>query len=181
MSSKKLQIEKKLVKKLEKLLKKYKDNLNDIIIFGSAVKGKKMPKDIDLALILKEKDMSKISSIKKEIDDNRVDIEAVTQDSLLKTKLSINILLEGYSIEKKDFLRNMIGLKPIKLFLYDLKGFNRSKKSLFSMALTKNLKNINGKRIAPGAVIIPIDQSGYFNEFLDGWQIRYKTSEWTMF
>jgi predicted nucleotidyltransferase len=163
------------------LLKRYDDILSDIIIFGSAVKGKKIPNDIDLALILKEKNIDKIDKIKKDIDDAKVHIEVVTQESLLKTKISLNILLEGYSIEKKDFLRNLLDLKPVKLFLYNLKGFNRSKKSIFSMALTKNLKKMGGKRIAPGAVIISIDQSGYFNEFLEGWQIKYKTAEWTMF
>ena len=72
-------------------------------------------------------------------------------------------------------------LKPVKLFIYNLEGFNRSKKALFSMALTKTLSKIDGRRIAPGAVIIPIANSGFFDEFLESWQIKYKTKEYTMF
>lgn len=166
------------MKKLEKLLKKY-SQIEDIVVFGSAVKGKEMPKDIDIAVIMKDRDIDLFRKIKDELVD--LHLELVISSSLLRNRLSLNILLEGYSVDKHAFFRETLGLKPVKLFIYTLVGFERSKKSLFSMALTKNLKKVKGKRLAPGAVIIPIGKSGYFNEFLETWKIKYKTSEWTMF
>ena len=166
------------MKLLENLLKKY-NQIEDIIVFGSAVKGKDMPEDIDIAVIVKEKDLDLYKELNDRLKPYKVHIELVA--SLLKTRLSLNLLMEGYSIEKKDFLNKILGLKPVKLFVYNLIGFSRSKKALFSMALTKTLKEIKGNRIAPGAVMIPIDKSGYCNEFLEAWKIKYNTSEWTMF
>ena len=168
------------MKRLEKLQKKY-NQIEDIIVFGSAVKGKDSPKDIDIAVIVKEKDFSLYKELNNELKPYKAHIELVSSASLLKTRLSLNLLMEGYSIDKKDFLNKILGIKPVKLFVYGLAGFSRSKKALFSMALTKTLKEIKGNRIAPGAVIIPISKSGYFNEFLESWEIKYQTSEWTMF
>jgi predicted nucleotidyltransferase len=168
------------VKKLEDLLKKYKQ-IDDIIIFGSAVKGKEKPNDIDIAVIVHEKDFDLFKKLNDELEQKDTHVEMIKSSSLLKSRLSLNLLMEGYSIEKKEFLSEILGLNPVKLFIYNLKGFDKSKKSLFSMALTKTIKKIKGKRIAPGAVIIPVHKSGYFNEFLESWNIKYKTSEWTMF
>ncbi len=168
------------MKKLEALLKKY-NQIEDMIIFGSAVKGKELPKDIDMAVIVKEKDFDLLKKLKNELKQEKMHIELVSSASLLKNRLSLSLLTEGYSVEKKDFLNRILGLKPVKLFIYNLKGFDRSKKALFSMALTKTIKKIKGNRIAPGAVMMPIDKSGYFNEFLESWKIKYQTSEWTMF
>ena len=168
------------MKLLEKLLKRY-NQIEDIIVFGSAVKGKDIPKDVDIAVIVKEKELDLYKKLNDELKPYKVHIELVVSASLLKTRLSLNLLMEGYSIDKKDFLNKILGLRPVKLFVYNLKGFTRSKKALFSMALTKTLKEIKGNRIAPGAVIIPIIKSGYFNEFLESWEIKYQTSEWTMF
>ena len=45
-----------LKKNLKHILKRYKQ-VADIIIFGSYVKGRKIPKDIDLAIMAKEKNL----------------------------------------------------------------------------------------------------------------------------
>lgn len=168
------------MRKLESMLNKY-NQVEDIIIFGSAVKGKDSPKDIDIAVIVNEKDTELFNKMNEELKADKAHVEIVKGSSLLKTRLSLNLLAEGYSVRKKSFLYEILGIKPIKLFLYALNGFSRSKKALFSMALTKIIREVGGKRLAPGAVIIPIGQSSYFNEFLDRWEIKYQTSEWTMF
>ena len=93
MPSKKLRLEKKLVKKLETLLKKY-DKINDIIIFGSAAKGKEMPKDIDIALIMGQRDMDVYNNVNKYLGNKKVHIEMVKSSSLLKNRLSLNLLME---------------------------------------------------------------------------------------
>ena len=167
------------MKRLENLLKNYKE-IDDFIIFGSAVKGKNKPNDIDVAVITEKKELDFVAKINQELGEG-IHIELVKPSSLLKTRLSLNLLMEGYSVSKKDYLHNLLGLEPIKMFIYDLKGFSRSKKALFSMALTKLMNSFGGKRLAPGAVIIPIGKSESFNDFLDSWQIKYKTKEYTLF
>ena len=85
------------MKKLEKLLKRY-DQINDFILFGSAVKGKEMPNDIDLAIIMDKKDLNISNELKKELEDYKVHLDLISSSSLLKTKLSLNLFnkyLEG--------------------------------------------------------------------------------------
>lgn len=64
------------LQKLRKLLNKYK-TIDDIIVFGSIVKGSSSPKDLDIALILKNS--TEVSQIKENIRaiSKKADIETV--------------------------------------------------------------------------------------------------------
>ena len=44
-----------LHKKARELYKKYKKEIVDIVIFGSFVKGKMLPRDVDICIIFREK------------------------------------------------------------------------------------------------------------------------------
>ena len=41
-------------------------------------------------------------------------------------------------------------------------------------------KKVKGEKIDIGVVLIPINQTSYFEEFLDVWGMKYKTREWTI-
>lgn len=164
---------------LKKLLKKY-DAVKDIIIFGSFVKGRPNPKDIDLALIVEEKDINLAISIKKEVVSN-VHLEFIVADDIYSSPLFLSLINEGFSIKKDDFLRNILKTKPMRLYIYDLTHLNKSHKTLFGMALKKSLKRIKGEKIGSGAVLVPIDYASYFEDFLDVWGMKYKTRELTVF
>jgi len=164
---------------LKKLLKRY-DLINDIIIFGSFVKGRDNPKDIDLAFIVKEKDIKLAHLIKKELGINKVHLEFITSDDIYSSPLFLSLINEGYSIKKNDFLKNILKIKPMRVYSYDLKHLNKSKKTLFGMALKKTLKKIKGDKLSIGAVLIPISQTSYFEDFLEVWEMKYKTKEWTV-
>ena len=164
---------------MKKILKRY-DSVNDIIIFGSFVKGGGNPKDIDIAFIVKERDIKLVPLIKKELAINKAHLDFITFDDVYSSHLFISLLNEGYSIKKDDFLRNILKIEPMKLYSYDLKHLNKSKKTLFGIALKKSLKKIKGEKVSTGAVLIPINQTSYFEDFLDVWEMKYKTKEWTV-
>lgn len=165
-----------LKKNLKKILKKYK-LINDIIIFGSFVKGKGSYKDIDLAFIVKERDIKMVSLIKKEIGINEVHLNFITIDDMFSS-LFLSLINEGYSIKEDKFLRDILSIRPMKLYSYDLKHLNKSKKTLFGVALRKSLNKIKGEKVSTGAVLIPIEQTSYFEDFLEVWGMKYKTKEW---
>ena len=165
--------------KLEKILKKY-NKINDFIIFGSAVKNKNLPKDIDVMLITDTKDLELLKKVKSGLKE-KIHLDVMDNKSILYQPIIKGLFVEGYSIKKKKFLRDTHGIKPMKLYSYGLKSFNNVKKVQFSKALVKTIKKINAKKIGKGAVLVPINQSGYFEDFLDAWGLKYKTKELTVF
>ena len=100
--------------KLRKLLSKYK-TIDDIIIFGSIVKGSSDPKDLDLALLLKnESDLRKIKDDIRLISKN-TDIEII---SSIYNSLWIVLIREGFSVRKNEFLHEIYKLEPVVLYKY---------------------------------------------------------------
>ncbi len=165
-------------KNLKRILKRY-DDVEDIIIFGSFVKGRDNPKDIDLAFIVKEKDVKLASKLKKDIGVKKAHLDFITFDDIYSS-LFLSLLNEGYSVKQDGFLRDISKIRPMRLYAYDLKHLNKSKKTLFGIALKKNLKKIKGDRVSIGAVLVPINQTSYFEDFLEVWEMKYKTKEWTV-
>lgn len=166
-----------LVKKLRVLLNKYPE-IADIIVFGSFVKSKFKPADIDVMVITSSKELHnklKITFLKN------VHLEFYTFNTLFYEPLIVNVLAEGYSVRHNKFLRERLGIKPAKMFIYRLEGFSRVKKVQFSTALTKMLKLFSGERTAAGSVLIPIGSSGAFEDFLNSWGLKYKTKEYLVF
>ncbi len=167
------------MKKLRALLKKH-PQIEDFIIFGSFVKGKFRPNDIDVVMITVGKERELQREIKKRLGE-KVHLENYTFREIFYEPLIINILAEGYSVKTKKFLRGLLGIKPLKMFIYNLKGFERVKKVQFSTALTKMLKTLQGERIAAGSVLIPVKEASAFEDFLNTWGLKYKTREYLVF
>lgn len=168
-----------LKKNLRKILKRY-DLIEDIIIFGSFVKARTTPKDIDLAFIVKEKDTKLVHEIKKELIVSKAHLEFIKSDDVYSSQLFLSLINEGFSVRKDSFLRHKLKIRPMRLYAYDLKHLNKSKKTLFGIALKKTLKKIKGEKISVGAVLVPISQTSYFEDFLEVWGMKYKTKEWTV-
>lgn len=164
---------------MQKILKKYSD-IKDIIIFGSYVKGKDMPNDIDIALLMDKVEPKMIGLVENELN-FKADIELIDFFMFYAGNLFISFINEGFSIKKNMFLRDLLGIKPVKIYIYDLKSMNKSKKTLFGLALKKNIKKTKGEKISIGSVLIPIESTGYFEDFLDAWGLKYKTKEMNMF
>jgi len=82
MQLERLTVLKTLVKKLNPLLKKY-ENLKDLIVFGSFVKSKIKPKDIDVAVLLNNK--IKLKQIEKDL----LKIEGVGEKAVSEVKKAL--------------------------------------------------------------------------------------------
>ncbi|KHO46168.1 MAG: hypothetical protein QS99_C0009G0002 [archaeon GW2011_AR4] len=160
-----------LAKRLESLLPR----CEDIIIFGSLAKGKASPSDVDIAII--GKDVALVNEVEKTLSECAVDIELLSTVSLLSTRLGFQLFLEGYSVRSKAFIKDLFKISPRKIYLYDTKHLVHVRKVLFNRALKMNLEEVKGEKLGSGAVMIPLDRSSYFEEFLDVWGLKYKTKE----
>ncbi len=116
-------------KNLLKIKKLFRDiledkNIIDIIVFGSAVKGKALPQDIDIALIYK----NKINKNKIPREKN-LHISFISVEEFFRGLPLTNILLrEGISLKYKKPLAEIFRFKNMVLFAYSLEGLRSSKK-----------------------------------------------------
>lgn len=183
---------KKLKLSLKSLLKK-ETFLADIFIFGSALKSKEKPKDIDLIALFRNKNYEKIEDIlykiKKigELLSINLHTEPIIIDNLHKEPIYKSILHEGFSIKNMQFLQDMLNFKSSLLITYHLKDKKASDKVRFSYALYGRkkgegvLKSLNGKEIGKGAILIPISKQSIIEEFFKQWNIKYKEQRVSVF
>ena len=166
---------------LKKLLRKYKE-INDIYIFGSFVKGKFKPTDIDLAIVLKNTKQSELLTIRKKFDfyfSEKVHLNLILMENLFNNALFKTLLEEGYSLLNNNFLYERLDYKSGAIFSFDLSRLKKSKKVLFSYALHGKkkesgiLSRLNGKRIGKAVIFIPVDYMDEFKQFLELWNVEY--------
>jgi predicted nucleotidyltransferase len=89
---------------VKEFYQKYKKQVEDIVLFGSSVKGKEKPKDIDILLIFNKKEYTELNyQLKKSLKEFNVQIISKTKKSLLSDmfKAKESYLSEGYSLISK--------------------------------------------------------------------------------
>jgi len=121
-----------ILEKLKKYLRdEIKENIFDIVVFGSLVKGKPSPRDIDLLVIflqgaLRER-LDLIQEIRNKLK-SKFDLNIDIKPALLKDLFSseflarTGILLEGYSISQNRKFCQTLGFNSYTIFWYDLKS-----------------------------------------------------------
>lgn len=164
-------------KSLKKLLKKYKD-IKDIIVFGSLVKDKHAPKDIDIAIVKDKKEISLVGEIKEKLDIKNLDIELIKPEEIYQTRLGLTLVTEGFSIKNNKFLREKLNLSPMKIYIYGIKNLTQTKKVMFGRGLKQVMKDTEAIKLGAGSIMVPIEKSGSFEDFLDSWNLKYKTKEY---
>lgn len=164
---------KTLVKKLKNLLKSEK--IIDIIIFGSTVKGSLKTSDLDIMLLSNNADSR--SELKDRIErliEKKIDLQIINFKDYDKF-IWITMIREGFSVKHNDYLHNIYRLKPANLYKYSLKGLTSSKKVMFDRAI-KTFKGIN--KLSNRVVIVPVELSGEFSDFLRGYNIDIESEEY---
>lgn len=157
-------------------MKKYK--VQDFIVFGSFVKGRYFPKDIDIAIIADNKDISIIGEIKEELKSFKTDLELIKPIDIYQTRLGLTLITEGFSIKNNDFLRKKLGLSPMKIYTYEIKNLTQTKKVLFGRGLNQIIIDTKATKLGAGSIMIPIEQCSNFEDFLETWNLKYKTKEY---
>ncbi len=171
----------KLTPKLKKLLKNYK-TLEDIIIFGSFAREKSNPRDIDIVLLVYQKD-NEAEKIKNEINkiipDLNIDITVMDLKDIYNP-LWFSIVKEGFSILKEEFFNDIYGIKASKLYKYSIKKLNPVQKVQFDRGLSIIIKKLGGIRLVRTVVSIPLQRSEQFEEFLRTWKLEFETQRYSL-
>lgn len=176
-------------KKLKKSLKNYLNNeeIFDIVLFGSFAKGSLGPNDLDLLVIFKKgslkERLNKLQMIKQEIKTifKKIDLKQSLLEDLFSDSFfaRTGILLEGISLKNDKPFSENLGFKGICLYSYNLENLSHNEKVKFNYILSgrNNNKGIIDlfeiKRIANGALLVPINKSLEFEIILNNNKINY--------
>jgi len=179
-----------MLKNLKKSLifEKNNNDIFDIIIYGSIIKGKLKPSDIDVMIIfLKGKlaeRLDRLQEIKnkiKKVVDMKIDIKQMVLKDFFSPGFfaRTGVLLEGFSIFNNKPFSETMGFKAFSIFSYTLSGLTHTQKIKIGYILkgrgSKGLiEQLNGKRLGSGAIKVPIETSIEFEEALQKNNIDYK-------
>ncbi len=147
----------------------------DVILFGSSVKGKSFPEDIDAVLISKKE-------IKAEVSGFHI-IVLSPEDFFINPPSIVNTLLrEGYSLKnKKPFSENYKFHAKI-LFVYGLKGMSLSNKvkivNILRGKVNDNgmVKEYGGEWLANQVFIMPVENENIFEKFFLNFKVKFMKS-----
>ena len=178
---------KRYLESLELISKKFfkEEKLFDIILYGSSMKGKDEPRDLDIVLVFFDEDFKKRLDIsyefkKKLPNELKFDVKGINIIDFYDAGFFARqgILIEGYSLVSGKKFSEKLGFKGYSLFSYTLKNLN-NKKTLFTYSLIGRgesegmVKKVNGKSIGKGAFLVPIENSLLFEQFLEKWDVKY--------
>ena len=165
----------------QKELKQYLENedIVDIVVFGSSVKGKIMPNDIDIAVLVKKKlSFSLLKEIKKSLGKNGHIQQVSINDKHIEVIVRQMILLrEGHSIKHKKYIHELYGIKPKYLYTYSLKSLSASQKVMFHRGI-KTISDVD--RLSNRVVMVPVDNANEFEDFLKQWDLDIEAKEYSL-
>lgn len=162
-----------------------KKDILDIILFGSSVKGKEKPEDIDLLILFKDKKEIDVSyELKKMLEKNGFNVEIVdkTYKELFEESFKVreSILSEGYSLVYNRFLSEGLGYTKFILFKYKLEGFSKSDRMRFYYSLygrSKDqrgiLKEMGSIKFSETILLCLVEKSLEMEEYLNSWKIKF--------
>ena len=170
-----------LINSLKLILKKNTD-IEDIILFGSSMKGKSKPKDVDILLIFKTKINKPLElTIRKNselnLDINSIIVEELKGDNFIAKE---GLYLEGLSIKTSEPLAKEIGFSSYALFKYNLSNIKGSDRIRFYYALNGRnnnqgfLKEISANKFSEEIIFCEYNKIEQLKDFFKTWNIEYQ-------
>ena len=159
----------------------------DVIIFGSSVREKENPFDIDILVIYlteKRENTDETYQFRKRIEEivkKNVHAVSIGYKNLFKPEFlpRQSILSEGFSMKIKNYLSEGFGFSSRILFKYSLKEKNNSKRMQFYYALygRKKEKGIleksNCLKFSDSIILSPIENSELLKNFFKKNSIQF--------
>lgn len=180
-------------RKLISELNKFKsEDIFDIVVYGSIVKGKEKINDIDIALILNKRTnlnqklklaeilKSRLDFLEIEVDTKVIDIYDLLDPTFIARQA---ILAEGFSLLNKKYLHELFGFSISILFTYNLSKLTYSEKKMFYYALKgrrgqKGLLELSkGRQISNCVIEIPLKHFEEFKNLFEEHKISFKSKK----
>jgi predicted nucleotidyltransferase len=175
------------ITQLSKICKKYsKDkNILDIILYGSYIRGKDNPKDIDIIIIFKDiVNKDREYQIRKELSKKIDNIQIISKTEEQYKEPSFDaregILFEGYSLISNLLLAENYGFRSLGMFIYQTNKLSNVNKTRFYYALNGRkeqegiIKTIKAIKLSNNVILVNLDKIETAKDFFEFWKIEYK-------
>ncbi|WP_297512643.1 nucleotidyltransferase domain-containing protein [Thermococcus sp.] len=163
----------------------------DVVLYGSTVLGKEKPNDLDLmiltrtklpALELRNLILELKRGLSKILTNAKLDIRAMSLEELFDPNnlASLGVIIEGFSLTKNKSMAELMNGKAYTLFRFTLEGLPRKDRVRFQYALKGRdmksglLKELNGEQWGAWVVVVPIEHTYRFRDFLELWGVKYE-------
>ena len=173
----------KLKNELNKFIKT--TEIKDILVFGSLIKGKEKPNDVDILVIFKKRVIKDQEyQIKKILTRHYNNISIISKTKKTITEASFDaresILFEAFSLLTKKNIAEEYGFLSFGLFKYNFSNWDKLQKTKFYYALNGRgseegiFQQLNSIKLSDQTILIPLNKIDNFKEFLDSWKLDYK-------
>lgn len=174
-----------LSKICRQIYQNHANEIKDIILFGSSVRGKLMPSDLDILIVFANsinKDIEYELSKKLSSHVNNLSVISKTEKNYLDESFDARegLLYEGYSIAKSRSIASGYGFKPFGFFIYNTNNLTNTKKTRFYYALNGRGENegilgtFYGIKISDNLIAVPASHVDLAKSFFDSWEISYR-------
>lgn len=169
--------------KCKRFYEKNKDKVMDIILFGSTARGKELPEDFDICLILKDSSLKGLAKKFRKDLPRKVHVSVLSTSNLFSSSLWQTILREGVSIISERAVSELLGFRSYALYWYNLENLNQTDKVRFYYALKGRkgeegiLQKLNGKHLGKGVIMVPLEGDDEMQEFFLDWEISFHRRE----
>jgi len=173
--------------KLKNELKKFifGKEIDDILVFGSVIKGKEKPNDVDVLVIFENKiNKEEEYGIRKIIEKyySKASIVSKTKKTVLEASFDAreSILFEAISLLTGKNLARGYGFTSFGMFKYDFSKWNKLQKTKFYYALNGRgsgegiFQKLSCIKLSDQIILVSLDKIELFREFLDNWELDYK-------
>ncbi len=173
--------------KLKNELKKItKDHLKviDVLVFGSTVRGKSHPSDIDILLLFKEKVDKNIEYLVRNILQKyakNLSLISKTEKTVVDAAFDAreSMLFEAKSLLTGKNLAQQYGFSSFGMFKYHFSHWSKLQKTKFYYALNgRGKKGIAESfgciKLSDSVMLVPLEHIEEFRSFLESWKIEYK-------
>lgn len=157
----------------------------DVILFGSTMRGKEQPKDVDVLILFSgsvDKEVAHVFRKKTEQAGILVHVTSLRYEEMFQPSFLARegIFADGYSFKARDFLSSTFGFSSFVLFRYSLKGKSESERVRFYYAL-HGRKGSGGVLRAYGAykfgdnlLLTPATQAEQFVSFFEAQKLQFE-------
>ncbi|CAB50136.1 nucleotidyltransferase domain-containing protein [Pyrococcus abyssi] len=163
----------------------------DVVLYGSTVLGKEKPNDLDLMILTRTKlptlELRNLilelkRTLSKTLPRAKLDIRAMSLEELFDPNnlASLGVIIEGVSLTRNKPMAELMNGKAYTLFRFTLEGLPRKDRVRFQYALKGRdmksglLKELNGEQWGAWVVVVPVEHTYRFKDFLELWGVKYE-------
>lgn len=179
------QLQKTLETEVKPFFLKNRAEIIDILLFGSVVKGKNQPNDIDILILFhNDKQLKLCQELRKKIEEKiemKIEVTGLSYSELFNKSFLPReaILTEAYSLIYKNSISESLGFRSQIMFNYKLKGKTKSERMKFYYSLHGRnapgmLKRLAAIKYTETIILCPVENQEKMREYLNSWNLEFK-------